>query len=359
MRHNLLVYGAVCGGAFLVVVALTPLFRLLAQRLDIVDRPLAARKVHQRAVPYLGGLPFFIAFLVVILGIEALAPQFAQPAFYPMAGIGFLIVLIGVYDDVLDLSSKIKLPLELVLCGALCFWGLYSTDIAHPFGGVLHLGWLAVIITAFWVAGVANAVNFTDGLDGLAAGLVCICAIAMFAIAYTGGQVASCIVMAFLIGATLGFLCYNFNPASVFMGDAGALFLGFILGASTLMEQQKGAAVIALTVPMMVMAVPLADTGLSFLRRLRRARQGQFFEPDRDHLHHRLLDLGLNQRQVVLALYYVSACMGLLAFILSGVSDVYRFLTLILAAAAVGGGVIVLRYVEDLAHGRKKNDSDP
>lgn len=353
MRHNILVYVAVCVGAFVIVAALVPLFRALARRLDIVDRPAETRKVHQRAVPYLGGLPFFIAFLAMVLGLEVFAPQYAQPAFFPMAAIGFFVALIGVYDDVLDLSSKIKLPLELVLCAGLCFWGLHSTEIVHPFGGVLHIGWLAVVITAFWVAGVANAVNFSDGLDGLAAGLVCICAASMFAIAYTGGQVASCIVMAFLIGATLGFLCYNFHPASVFMGDAGALFLGFILGASTLMEQQKGAAVIALTVPMMVMAVPLADTGLSFLRRLRRARQGQFFHPDRDHLHHRLLDLGLNQRQVVLALYYVSACMGLLAFILSGVSDVYRFLTLVLAAAAVGGGVIVLRYVEDLAHSKK------
>lgn len=357
MRHNLVVYAAVCAGAFIVVVGLVPLFRRLARRLDIVDRPAEARKVHDRAVPYLGGLPFFIAFLAMVLGLEIFAPQYAEPAFYPMAAIGFLIVLMGIYDDIRDLSSKVKLPIELALCGALCFWGLYSTDIVHPFGGVLHIGWFAVIITAVWVAGVANAVNFSDGLDGLAAGLVCICAVSMFAIAFTGGQVASCIVMAFLIGATVGFLCYNFHPASVFMGDAGALFLGFILGASTLMEQQKGAAVIALTVPMMVMAVPLADFGLSFLRRLGRARQGRFFHPDRDHLHHRLLDLGLNQRQVVLALYYASACMGLLAFILSGVADLYRFLTLVLAAAAVGGGVIVLRYVEDLARGRNNQET--
>lgn len=350
--NSLLLYLGVFAGTFLVVVALVPLFRKLALCLDIVDRPVSARKVHARAVPYLGGLPFFIAFLCLILGLEFLAPQYVQPEFYPMAVFGFLVVLLGVYDDIRDLSSKIKLPLEIVCCGALYFVGFGSTIIMQPFGGALYIGGFAILITALWIAGVMNAINFTDGLDGLAAGLVCICSLSIFAIAFQGGRVGSCILMAFLAGATLAFLCYNFHPASIFMGDAGALFLGFILGASTLIEQQKGVTVVALTIPMMVMAVPLVDTALSFARRLQRASQGRFFEPDRDHLHHRLLALGMTQRQAVLALYYISACMGLLAFILSGVSDIYRFLTLVLAAATILFGVLVLRYVESLSRSK-------
>ena len=348
MNSPAYLYAAVGAGAFLIVLALTPLCRRLAVHLDILDRPAYHRKVHARAIPYLGGLPFYIAFLGVVLGIALFAPQYTQPEFYPMAIFGFFVMLLGVFDDICDLSSKIKLPLELLLCGALYFWGFGSDIIMQPFGGALYIGSFAIIITALWVAGVMNAVNFSDGLDGLAAGLVCICALSIFAIAFQGGRVASCLLMAFLIGATLAFLCYNFHPASIFMGDAGALFLGFILGASTLIEQQKGVTVIALTVPMMVMAVPLADTVLSFLRRLRRASEGRFFEPDRSHLHHRLLNLGLTQRQAVLSLYYISACMGLLAFILSGVSSIYRFLTLLLAAAIILFGVLALRYMESL-----------
>lgn len=353
MNHPLLLYAAVCVGAFIIVLALVPPWRRMALRLDIQDRPASGRKVHSRAIPYLGGIPFFIAFLCMVLGIEVFAPQYTQPAFYPMAVFGFLVVLLGVFDDICDLSSKIKLPLELVLCGGLYFWGFGTDIIMQPLGGALYIGGFAIVITALWVAGVMNAVNFSDGLDGLAAGLVCICAAAIFAVAFQGGRIGSCLLMAFLIGVTLAFLCYNFHPASVFMGDAGALFLGFILGASTLLEQQKGVAVIALTIPMMVMAVPLADTALSFLRRLHRASEGRFFEPDRSHLHHRLLDLGLTQRQVVLSLYYISACMGLLAFILSGVSSIYRFLTLVLAAAIILFGVLALRYMESLGRHNK------
>jgi UDP-GlcNAc:undecaprenyl-phosphate GlcNAc-1-phosphate transferase len=162
-------------------------------------------------------------------------------------------------------------------------------------------------------------------------------------------------MMAYLMGATLAFLRYNFNPASIFMGDAGALFLGFILGASTLIQQQKGVAVIALAVPMVVMAIPLLDTYLSFYRRLQRARQGRFFTPDRNHLHHRLLDLGLTQKQVVLSMYYLSACMGLLAFMLSVAPASYGFLILLLAAMAIFFGVLVLRFIEALGQKSRKS----
>ena len=356
MKHPLALYLAVGVGSCVLTLVLVPLCRWLALRLDVVDRPSEARKVHARTVPYLGGLPFYICFLGTVLLIEIGFPQYSQPVFYPMCLVGTFIVLMGLYDDVRDMSSLRKLLIELVLAGMLFFWGFRTTEIANPLGGTWHVGWLAILITPLWIVGVINAVNFSDGLDGLAGGLVFICAASIFAIAYRGGQVVSGILMAYLMGTTLGFLKYNFNPASVFMGDAGALFLGFILGTSTLIERQKGVAVVALAVPMVVMAVPILDTLLSFYRRLLRARQGAFFNPDRDHLHHRLLDLGLSQKQVVLSLYYVSICMGLAAFILS-VATAYGFLVMVLAGMTVIFGVVVLHFVEGLSRAIPRDEA--
>lgn len=341
----LCVFAVSFGGTFLLV----PLFRWLALRLDIVDRPSDPRKVHARTVPYLGGVPFYLCFLLVILVVEHFFPQYAQRHFYPMAAIGTCIVLMGLYDDIADMGSLKKLIVELVLCAGL-FLGVWGTgEILTPFGTV-DAAWLALIVAPLWIAGVINAVNFSDGLDGLAAGLVFICAASIFAISLQTGNAASCMMMAYLMGCTLAFLRYNFNPASVFMGDAGALFLGFVLGASTLVQQQKGVTTIALAVPMVVMAVPLLDTVLSFYRRLRRAREGRFFTPDRNHLHHRLLDLGLSQRQVVLALYYISLCASILAYILSVLPPGYSLLVLIFAAMIIAFGVVILRFIEGFAH---------
>ena len=354
MDHPNWLYVLVGGVAYALTFVLVPLFRVIAVKLDVVDRPNEARKVHQRVIPYLGGLAFYISFLVTLLLIEVLAPQYSSPLHYPIALLGTIIVLMGVYDDIMDLGSLKKLIIELVLLTIFYIWVIPADGIATPFG-IVSAPWLTLLIAPIWIAGVINAINFSDGLDGLAGGLVCICAAAIFAINYSYGNVAACIMMVYLMGTTLGFLFFNFNPASIFMGDAGALFLGYVLGISTLVQQQKGVTVIALAVPMVVMAIPILDTILSFARRLNRAKQGEFFSPDRNHLHHRLLDLGLTQRQVVLSLYYISVCMGLMAYIISVVPSDYHFLTLVLAAMAILFGVVVLRFIESLAVKGKEN----
>jgi UDP-GlcNAc:undecaprenyl-phosphate GlcNAc-1-phosphate transferase len=357
-EHPWLLYGAVGLTSWVMVMVLVPVFRKLAIVLDVVDRPSSARKVHKRIIPYLGGVPFYIAFLNTILLVEVFFPSYAPASFYPMATVGTFIVLMGVYDDIKDMGSFKKLLIELVLTSLLFYWGFKTNVLSHPLGGSINAGWLAFIITPLWICGVINAVNFSDGLDGLAAGLVFICAASIFAIAVNNGQIASCIMMAYLMGTTLAFLFYNFHPAKIFMGDAGALFLGFVLGSSTLVEEQKGVTVIALAVPMVVMAVPILDTALSFLRRLNRARKGAFFHPDRDHLHHRLLDLGLSQRQVVGALYVVSVLAGLLAFMMSVIEEQYRFLILIFSALMIASGVAVLRFIETMIR-QQRQEEDP
>jgi len=356
MIHPIGLYSLVFLGALACTLALVPVMRRVALALNIVDRPSEARKIHRAPVPYLGGVAFYVGFIVLALILHFQSPQYGLPNIVPMCIVGTLILIIGIYDDICDLASWKKLIMELVLITALFFWGVRATQFSHPLGGAIHVGWIAIIITALWIVGVMNAINFSDGLDGLAAGLVFICAAAIFAIAFKNGRISSCILMLYLMGTTLGFLWYNFHPANIFMGDAGALFLGYVLGTSTLMEEQKGVAVIALAVPMVVLAVPILDTVLSFLRRLKRARTGGFFKADSDHLHHRLLKLGLSQVQVVLALYFIAAWMGLMAFVLSGLPDAYRFLVLLLAGMAILFGVAVLHFIEGLA---AKNSPDP
>lgn len=348
-EHPWQLYALVGVGSLVVTLITVPIFRWLARKLDIVDRPSEARKVHSRVIPYLGGVPFYICFILTVLTLHFFFPAHSKAIFLPMSVVGTLIVIMGLYDDIRDMSSLKKLVVEMALILILYFWGYKTVLISSPLGGSLELGWLAIIITPLWIVGVINAINFCDGLDGLAGGLVFICAGAIFCIAWRNGQTTSCLLMAYLMGTTLGFLWYNFHPASIFMGDAGALFLGFILGSSTLVEEQKGVAVIALSVPMIVLAVPILDTVLSFYRRLQRARKGEFFEPDRNHLHHRLLDLGLTQKEVVLGMYYISICAGLMAFLLSVVPETYRFLIIVLAGLAILMGVVVLRFIESFA----------
>ena len=248
-------YAAVALLAWLVAMFGTPLCRRLAQRFDIVDRPSEARKIHHTAIPYLGGLPFYGAFLAMAALVIAWRPELADRAFYPMAALGGIVMLMGLLDDIIGLSSALKLVIELIIGITLYYWGIGEGGFSQPFAGLFHIGWLAPIIAALWVAGVMNAVNFSDGMDGLAGGLVFISAATLFAIGVKNGQTASCLVMACLMGCTLGFLFFNSHPASIFMGDAGALFLGFALAGATLSVQQKGAAVLAMIVPMTALAV--------------------------------------------------------------------------------------------------------
>jgi UDP-GlcNAc:undecaprenyl-phosphate GlcNAc-1-phosphate transferase len=339
-------YAAIAVISLAAALLATPIFRALAWRLGVLDYPGEARKVHRAPVPYLGGMAFYAAFLAAAFGIECFVPRLAGPALFPAAVLGTAVMLMGLWDDARGLSGTFKLLVQLVLGAVFYFWGLRDADPFSMIGPATQWPWVGVIVTALWMAGLMNAVNFSDGLDGLAAGLVFAVSASLFAVGLRNDHAAGCAIMACLMGATLGFLRYNYHPASIFMGDAGALFLGFILAVATLASQQKGAAVIALTVPMIALAVPVADTALSFLRRMRRVRGGGFFHPDRDHLHHRLLALGLGQRGAVLALYGFSAAMGMFAYLMDAVPDAYRFILLIVAAGIILIGVAGLRRLE-------------
>lgn len=333
---------------FFITVVLVPIFKWLALKLGVVDMPDMKRKIHKKPIPYLGGLAFYFAYLVGCLYIQRFYPQLWDHRLFLMGIVGTILVLMGLLDDLVSIPASRKLVIEVLLGLLLYYWGFRTTAVAHPLGGTWNLGWLALLITPLWIVGVMNAINFSDGLDGLAAGQVAICSGTIFAIAYRNGQTFTCVIMCILLGCTLAFLIYNSHPASVFMGDTGALFLGFLLGCATLIERRKGITMVALTVPMVVLAVPILDTFLSFLRRMRRAVQGGFFLPDKDHLHHRLLKLGLTQRQAVFSLYYFSICMGFLAYITSLLPSEYTFLVLFLVLMLIGMGVVILHFIENL-----------
>jgi len=311
---------------------LTPLARRAALRVGAVDRP-GARSVHRRPIPYFGGLGIFAA-VAVGLGILWLTDHAALAAdARPLGGVllgGLLVLLLGVADDCgpfwaprlpwladaegRGLRPAAKLAGQVAAALVLCAFGVRIPDIHRPFAGnpCAYLFFSPVAqygLTVLWVVAITNAVNLIDGLDGLAAGVSAISAATLLVVALLNPQMwLAALIAAVLLGACLGFLPYNFHPARIFMGDAGALFLGFTLGAVSLIEPLKSPTVITLAIPILVLGVPVFDTAMAILRRW---RQGRLVgTADRAHVHHRLLDFGLSHRDAVLTLYAVSGWLG-------------------------------------------------
>lgn len=221
---------------------------------------------------------------------------------------GALMVAVGVIDDKSELSPKMKLLGQVAAAVILLLFGVKIEFVTNPFGGMVYLGWLSWPATIIWAVAFMNVVNFIDGLDGLAAGVVAIGGTAMAFAAIYKGQVRLSILSLALVGSALGFLRYNFNPAKIFMGDAGALFLGFTVAGLSAMGALKTPATLVLVVPVIVMGVPILDTAFAIFRRVRKGVPVS--EGDRDHVHHRLLAMGMTQKQAVLVIYAVSICLA-------------------------------------------------
>lgn len=304
--------------ALAAALALTPVARRLALRVGCLD-PVVARSMHREPKPYLGGLAIYAAFAAAVLAT-------LRPLDRPVLGIlicGGLVCAIGLVDDFLrprGIPARIKFALQALAALALVVIFDVRIDwIQNPLGsGYLSFGPWAVPLTVFWLVGFTNVVNLIDGLDGLAAGISSIGALTLLVVALRQGQVAAMVLTAALAGAALGFLRYNFNPAQIFMGDAGAMFLGFTLGAVAVHGVLKGAAAVGVAVPLIALGVPILDTAFAIVRRLASGRS--IGEPDRDHLHHRLLRMGLSHRAAVLALWAISGWLGLAAVAATGLA---------------------------------------
>ncbi len=331
MPDNVLAFMIALGMALI----LTPVVIAFARRTGALDKP-DARKVHVRPIPRIGGIGIYAAFMVSILVqlvFVELTPEFMMSLIGLMVG-GTIIVAIGIVDDYCDLPAKVKLLGQILAAVVLVVGFDVRIDfITDPLGDFIYLELFAIPATIFWIVGLTNTVNLIDGLDGLAAGVSSIAAITIFLVAMEEGIPFVAMVTAALAGAAVGFLYYNFNPARIFMGDTGSMFLGFMLAGISVVGAVKSAATIALIVPILALGLPILDTTFAIVRRMRNHRP--IFKPDKGHLHHRLLAHGFTQKQAVLLMYVVSALFGLCALALTAVSMQAAILIILIVAAVV------------------------
>jgi UDP-GlcNAc:undecaprenyl-phosphate/decaprenyl-phosphate GlcNAc-1-phosphate transferase len=288
---------------------LTPLVKKVAFKIGATDRP-NNRKVHQKLMPRLGGLAIYISF---ILGVIIFKPQNLYSP-YILTGSMF-IILTGLLDDLFELSAKIKLLGQLLAAmTVVIIGGLQVTIINIPFGGQFELGALSIPLTILWIVGITNAINLIDGLDGLAAGVSSIALITIIWMAFEMADIYVLTIGLIMLGSTLGFLLFNFHPAKIFMGDTGALFLGYMISVLSLLGF-KNVTFISFIVPVIILGVPISDTLFAIIRRI--VNKKPLSAPDKSHLHHCLLQIGFSHRQTVLLIYAMSAFFGIIAVIFS------------------------------------------
>ena len=304
-------------GAFLVSLALIPFAKWVARKLGAVDVG-GGRRVHHGAIPRLGGiavvLGFFIPLAAMFFTESYVASIFyAQPQrIIGLAGGGLLVAILGALDDIRGVRPRTKLAVQTLAALFAYACGYRIDGMLLPYVGVVQLGWLSIPATCLWFVAIINALNLIDGLDGLAGGVAFFACLGNFAMGYIGDAYMVMLLSATLAGAIVGFLVFNFNPASIFMGDSGSMFLGFVLAATSLLGALvKNTTVVAIAVPIMVLGLPIADTAIAMLRRALTHRP--IMTADRGHIHHRLLDLGLTHRRAVLTLYGVCAALTVAA----------------------------------------------
>ncbi|WP_223592280.1 glycosyltransferase family 4 protein [Neobacillus bataviensis] len=290
-------------------ILLTPLVKKLAFKIGATDKP-NQRKVHQKIMPRLGGLAIYLSF---IIGLLVMRPggQYALPII-----IGSIIIVItGILDDMLELSAKIKFVAQIAAAAIVVIWGgVHVQFINLPFGGQIEFGYFSIPLTIIWIVGITNAINLIDGLDGLAAGVSSIALITISGMAIIMGDGYVTAVASIVLASTLGFLLYNFHPAKIFMGDTGALFLGYMISVLSLLGF-KNVTLISFIVPVIILGVPISDTFFAIIRRI--VNKKPLSAPDKSHLHHCLLRSGFTHRQTVLIIYAMAAFFGLAAIIFS------------------------------------------
>ena len=331
------------GVAFIISFIATPVVKSFAVQVGAIDIPDAKRHIHKRPIPRMGGLAIFIGFLLSVLFFAEISTQ--------VRGIligAILIVVVGAIDDVLNLNAWLKFGIQIIAAVIAVLSGVIINVVSNPLlitsQQAATIGALSVPVTIIWIVGVTNSVNLIDGLDGLACGVSAIASLTMLFVAMLVSDANSnaAIVLACLCGACLGFIPYNLNPAKIFMGDTGALLLGYILSTVSVIGMFKFYAVITFVLPMLALAVPLSDTIFAFTRRILHGQSP--FHADRGHFHHKLLDMGLSQKQAVAVLYAVSAIIGLSAVLLTSTGIIRIVVAVAAFAIAVSIWFFVFRH---------------
>ena len=314
--------------SLLVAYVMTPPVKRFAEKVGAIDVPRANRRVHDHPIPRMGGLAIFIGFVLSLI--------FFVPMSTKVLGLlvgSVIIAVMGGVDDIVSLNPWVKLAGQIVAALVAIRCGLVFDVISNPniFAEetYIEIGWLSIPLTMLWIVGCTNAVNLIDGLDGLAVGVSAISSLTMLIVSLFVSEPVVSIILAALTGACLGFMPYNLNPAKIFMGDVGSQLLGFVLSTASIMGLFKLHAIITFFVPLLALALPLADTIFAFFRRILHGQSP--FKADKGHFHHRLLAMGLNQKQVVAVLYGISAVLGLLAVLMAGDSMAVKIICLVAA----------------------------
>ena len=334
----------------------TPPVKNFAHKVGAIDVPKDARRMHKKPIPRLGGLAIYGGFLCSIL----IFGQLDETMLCVLLGAA-IIVALGIFDEVLALGAKLKFVVQIVAAAIpVCIGdlqiGLFTN--LNPLSDTpfVHLGILAVPVTIIWIVGITNAVNLIDGLDGLAVGVSSIAAITMLAVALLTGNMPIAITMAALAGACIGFMPYNLNPAKIFMGDTGSTFLGYMLATVSIMGLFKFYAVISFAVPFLILGLPIFDTANAIIRRVAAGRSPM--SPDRGHVHHKLIDMGFNQKQAVAILYAISATLGLTAVVLTSSGEVKAIVLLLAVLAAILVGACIIYGAEHWSKHASENKED-
>jgi len=346
-----LFYLATFAGSLLLSFVLTKYVRDLATARGWVAAPALERHLHSRPLPRFGGVAIFLSFLLTFaIALPASWHHFAMSfglSFRTLLTIllpGCLIFGLGVYDDIHSLSPYVKVTVQAVAGAMLFAGGLRILDLPVLFG-THHFPWfVGLALTVLWVLGITNAFNLIDGLDGLAAGSALFSTIVVFAVALISGSSLVSLMALALAGSILGFLRFNFSPATIFLGDCGSLFIGFMLSALALQGAQKAPTIIAVAIPVVSFGLPILETALSIVRRFLGGRP--VFTADREHIHHKLLQRGLSHRQVVITLYAVSALFALLSLFLLWPGGDMLGLVLAVLGTGIWIGVQHLGYLE-------------
>lgn len=328
--------------------AVTPLIKLLARKVGAMDIPKDDRRMHHKPIPRMGGLAIFFGFLIsfLIFGGKLIDTE--------MRGVllgALIIVILGILDDIMTLKALPKFGVQII---AAVIVVCHGCRIEHVMGWELPV-WLSCIVSVIWILTITNAVNFIDGLDGLAAGVSAISAGTMLVVALmlvgdsNTAAITSALILAALFGGCVGFIPYNFHPASIFMGDTGSTFLGFMLSSVSIFGLFKTYAVISFAVPFLVLGLPIFDICFAVIRRVAKGQSP--LHADRGHVHHRLIDIGFSQKQAVAISYLISALLGLAAVVLTDSGEVQA---LIFLAAIVVVGFIGFKLI--FSHHHKKTE---
>ncbi|NCB63868.1 MAG: undecaprenyl/decaprenyl-phosphate alpha-N-acetylglucosaminyl 1-phosphate transferase [Clostridia bacterium] len=336
--------------AMVVSFAATPVVKSLAQKVGAVDVPKDGRRMHDHPIPRMGGLAIFFGFMLSVLVFVPITQQLRG-----MLLGAVIIVVLGIFDDIYALRASFKFVIQIVAALIAVVYGnnvvsILSNPNIFSSNPYWELGVLAVPFTVIWVVAITNAVNLIDGLDGLAVGVSTISSMTLLVIALSVSDGPVAVLMAALAGGCIGFMPYNLNPAKIFMGDTGSTFLGFVLAVVSIQGLFKFYTIISFAVPFLMLGLPIFDTAFAFIRRIAHGQNPM--SPDRSHIHHRLIDMGLGQKQAVAVLYVISAILGLSAVVLTTSTPLKAMLLLFALCAA---GAVSARIF--LGNNDKKNHS--